>query len=175
MTRRLGCLLLGILVLIILGVLMIVLFVESGSYNVAADYPDSGPAVWLFSTTLDKSVRRHARGVKPPDLSDPAMAEAGARNYKDDCVICHGAPGVRPGELARALNPRPPDLTKTANDWKPRELFWITKHGIRMTGMPAWGLIDQDDELWQTVAFVKRLPKMSPSEYREMTRPAKAP
>jgi len=146
-------------------VILAILFIYSGLYNVGADYPDSAPAAWVMSTTMERSVARHARAVKVPALDDPKMIRAGFRHYMEDCVICHGAPGIEIGEIGRGLNPDPPELTEAAAEWKPNELFWITKHGIRMTGMPAWGKIDSDKETWETIAFVRKLPKMTPEQY----------
>ena len=153
----------SIIGLIVVLVVLFILFIYSGLYNVAATYPDRAPVAWVLSTTMDHSVQRHARGIKVPALDDPAMIQAGLRHYEEDCVICHGAPGVRIGEVGRGLNPAPPELTEAAGDWKPNELFWITKHGVRMTGMPAWGKIDSDKEIWETVAFIRKLPSMTPS------------
>lgn len=160
----------GVIIVLVVAGILAILFIRSGIYNVAATYPDSAPAEWVLSNTMDNSVKRHARDIKVPALDDPAMINRGFRHYEEDCVICHGAPGTRIGEVGRGLNPKPPELTEVAGDWKPSELFWITKNGVRMTGMPAWGVIDSDKELWDTVAFVRELPSMSPAQYKAMSR-----
>jgi hypothetical protein len=51
----------------------------------------------------------------------------------------------------------------------PENLFWITKHGIKMTGMPAWGETHGDEELWDVVAFINQLGQMTPQQYQELT------
>ncbi|MCE5198655.1 MAG: cytochrome c [Armatimonadota bacterium] len=160
-----------IIVLIALGIL----FIYSGIYSVAANYPDSAPSAWVLSTTMERSVRYHAEGIKIPNLNNPKMVQAGFEHYQEDCVMCHGAPGVKVGEVSRGLNPAPPELTEVANDWKPNELFWITRNGIRMTGMPAWGVVDSDKEIWRTVAFMQKLPSMTPSEYKKLDHQAPQP
>lgn len=162
-------------VLVLIGIAVVVaaigvLFVYSGFYSVSATYKDPAPVVWLFSTTMDRSVEAHAASIKTPALTDPAMIRSGGRDYREDCVMCHGAPGVRIADVGRGLNPDPPELTEAANDWKPKELFWIVKNGVRMTGMPAWGVTHSDKEIWAMTAFTKRLPKMSHAEYETLTR-----
>ena len=153
----------------LLAVLTIVI-IYSGVYNVAATYPDKAPVTWLLSTTMDHSVMRHARGIKVPSLDDPTMIQEGLHHYQEDCVMCHGAPGVRIGEAGRGLNPEPPELTESAGDWKPNELFWITKYGVRMTGMPAWGVTHSDKEIWEIVAFTRKLHSMTSAEYNKLSR-----
>ena len=77
------------------------------------------------------------------------------------------APGVPKGDIAQGLYPPPPDLAKGALLYTPAELFWIVKHGIKMTGMPAWS-DHSDDELWATVAFLQKLPGMTQEDYARL-------
>ena len=63
------------------------------------------------------------------------------------------------------MNPHPPDLARAAGDLSVSEVFWIAKNGLKMTGMPAFGKTDEDEELWKVAAFVKALPRASASEY----------
>ncbi len=145
-------------------------FAYSGLYSVAATYPDRSAVTWFLGTTMDRSVQRHAAGTRAPALDSPEMFRTGFQHYREMCVECHGAPGVPPAELAQGLNPSPPPLVESAGDWEPSELFWITKNGVRMTGMPAWGPTHSDDKIWAIVAFVRRLPKLSEAEYRALDR-----
>ena len=71
------------------------------------------------------------------------------------------------GDIGRGLSPPPPDLAKAAPLYSPAELFWIVKHGIKMTGMPAWS-DHSDEELWATVAFLEKLPGMSEQDYARL-------
>lgn len=154
-----------------IAVLLVLLvgFIYSGIYNVSALYPDSAPVAWMLGTISDHSVHRHATGIKTPSLDDPTMIQAGLRHYREDCIMCHGAPGIPIGEIGRGLNPKPPEMTEAAGDWMPCELFWITKNGVRMTGMPAWGKISSDKEIWQIVAFTQKLPSMTPAQYQKLS------
>jgi len=142
--------------------------VYSGAYYVGADQPHWSLTSWLINEARDRSIRAHASGIAvPAGLDDPARIMAGVTHYAEHCVVCHGAPGVERGDLAEGLYPRPPYLTDAARRYTRAELFWIAKHGIRMTGMPAWG-DHSDDELWATVAFLQRLPSLSEPDYAKL-------
>lgn len=97
------------------------------------------------------------------------MVAKGGRHYRESRQTCHAGPGAERGEMARGLRPAPPELAREATHWSSAELFWIVKHGIKMTGMPAWGESHGDEDLWTIVAFLERLPKLSPKEYHELT------
>jgi hypothetical protein len=78
--------------------------------------------------------------------------------------MCHGAPGIPATEIAKGLNPPPPSLGSEESDTPDGELFWVTKHGIRLTSMPAFGPTHTDEEIWKIVAFVRHLPDLTPEE-----------
>jgi mono/diheme cytochrome c family protein len=159
----------GILVGVIatLGVLAAggLIVVLTGAYDVAATSAHTAPVRWALGTTMDNSVKARAAGIAPPALFTPAMVIAGGGEYKSMCQGCHGGPGVKPDEWAGGMLPTPPDLTKAASDWKPNEIFWILKHGIKMSAMPAFGPTHDDSKLWTITAFAKQLPRMTPAEY----------
>ncbi|HEV2285194.1 MAG TPA: cytochrome c, partial [Steroidobacteraceae bacterium] len=85
------------------------------------------------------------------------------------CAGCHLAPGVNRSDLSSGLYPHPPDLAQQAPP-EARRAFWVVKHGIKMSAMPAWGRTLDDAALWDLVAFVRRLPAMSEETYERMTR-----
>lgn len=168
---------LTIVAILVLAVAGGVLFIYTGSYNVAASSKDSGIIRWVLQTTREESIDRRAEDVIPPAesvLSNPQNLRVGFEHYNEMCVICHGAPGVEPGEAREGLNPKPPLLAKVAKKISPQELFWVIKHGIKMTGMPAWGPTHSDDKIWAMVAFVKSLPDLSPEQYKAMQTQAAA-
>jgi len=140
-------------------------FVYSGVYNVGADMPHGHLIGRLLSTTSRASVQRRATDIDVPELSDDSLRLAGANDFKAMCAGCHGAPGQEPHAIGRGLNPAPPDLAVSAARMTPAELFWVTKHGIRMTGMPAWGATHDDDALWPVVAFMTALPQLDVDGY----------
>jgi mono/diheme cytochrome c family protein len=146
-------------------------FIFSGKYDVAATSEDPALVRWAVQTTREESIERRIGEIVPPGddvLNDPATLREGFEHYDEMCVVCHGAPGVEAGEARKGLNPEPPLLVDQDEDLSPAEAFWIVKHGIKMTGMPAWGPTHSDDKLWAIVAFVKKLPGLSAADYHAM-------
>ncbi|MCH7821986.1 MAG: cytochrome c [Proteobacteria bacterium] len=143
-------------------------FAYSGTYDISADAPHSGFTKWLFSTTKHASVKRQASNIEVPDLSDEALILAGVNDFKGMCAECHGAPGQAAKAMAQGMNPAPPDLAEEVLELSAAELFWVTKHGIKMTGMPAWGVTHDDDTIWPVIAFITTLPELDATQYQEM-------
>jgi mono/diheme cytochrome c family protein len=145
------------------------LFIASGVYNIGADDHHTALVSALIGELRDRSIEVRARAVALPDLSGAARIEAGARRYALECAGCHLGPGVNRSDLRRGLYPHPPNLAQgLAPD--PRRAFWIIKHGIKMSAMPAWGTTLEDPAIWEVVAFLEQLPAMTPSDYQRMTR-----
>jgi cytochrome c553 len=117
---------------------------------------------------MRNSVRTHAMLVQVPPLDSPDLVRLGAGHFHDGCAYCHGAPGRPVNAVASQMLPPPPPLSGAVESWATRELFWIVKHGIKYTGMPAWVARQRDDEVWAVVAFLRRLPHLTPQEYREL-------
>ena len=114
-------------------------------YNIAADVPHTHPVYWLLETMRDRSVEARARDiVVPNDLKDPNRISRGAGQYADMCSGCHLAPGMKRTEISQGLYPRAPELRRKTT-LTPAEQFWVVKHGIKMTGMPAWGVTHDED------------------------------
>jgi cytochrome c553 len=146
----------------------LVLFAWSGIYNVAASRGHFAFVRWLLEFGMRNSVELHASLIKVPELNDPSLVERGVGHFHVGCVPCHGAPGIPANQIAQHMLPHPPELSSAVPNWRPNELFWIVKHGLKYTGMPAWPAPSRDDEVWALVAFLVRLPKMDAGEYREL-------
>lgn len=151
-----------------IGVIAIVGFAYSGIYDVSASSSHSSIVSWLLSTTSHASIERHAKDIDVPNLDDDSLARAGVNDFNGMCAGCHGAPGQDPEAMGQGLNPPPPDLAESAAEMSPAELFWVTKNGIKMTGMPAWGATHDDDAIWPVVAFMTKLPELDASQYQEL-------
>ena len=157
-------------VAVVVGLLLLAgaVLIYSGAYYVGADKPHWSVTTWLLTQARNRSIRSHGSDIAvPATLGDPASIVAGVSHYSEHCAVCHGAPGVERDDLAQGLNPRPPNLVDAARSYTPGELFWIIKHGIRMTGMPSWG-DHSDDELWATVALIEKLPGMTDQDYAKL-------
>ncbi|MBC8119689.1 MAG: c-type cytochrome [Burkholderiaceae bacterium] len=142
-------------------------FVWSGVYNVAASSQHTQPVYALLEYTMLRSVRLRASAIETPPLDAPDTFERGAACYQDRCQLCHGGPGVAQADIALGMQPLPGPLINAASRWKARELFWITRNGITMSGMPAWRFQLSEPDMWAIVAFLERLPRLSPREYRD--------
>jgi mono/diheme cytochrome c family protein len=151
------------------AVLSVALFVRSGLYDVAADRSHTQVVYTLLETALRYSVQREARGIEEPVLMSPQLVTRGALCFREHCVACHGAPGVAPGPAGLAMQPLPGPLVDAAQRWRARELVWLTRHGIRMSGMPAWGQRLDDDDIWALAAFMLQLPMLSSADYARLS------
>lgn len=156
----------------IIAILLIIgggLFVWSGIYNIAASEPHWMITSEVLEVLRERSIDEHAEKLVAPDTVPlPALANA-ASDYAEMCAQCHLAPGMAPTALNQGLYPQPPILHKTTGDEDIREVFWVIKNGIKLTGMPAWGKVHSDQEIWALAQFVRYLPKMKPQQYRELT------
>ena len=140
-------------------------FIYSGIYDVSASTPHGAVSSWVMETTMHSSVERRASQIEVPDLGDESLVLAGVNDFEEMCVQCHGAPGKKPAAVGEGLNPPAPDLAESANEMTAAELFWVTKHGIKMTGMPAWGHTHEDDALWPVVVLMTALPELDAAAY----------
>lgn len=143
-------------------------FIYSGIYDIGASSPHGPVSSWILETTMHASVERRADQVEVPDLGDRSLVLAGVNDFEQMCVQCHGAPGREAAALGKGLTPPPPDLSESAREMSAAELFWITKHGVRMTGMPAWGETHGDEALWPVVAFMTKLPELDAAAYDDL-------
>jgi len=140
-------------------------FVYSGVYHVGATDRHLDLTYWLLNTARVQSIKAHAAGIPvPAGFDDQAIILIGTEHFAAHCAVCHGAPGVPKGDIARGLYPAPPNLSNAVQLYSSAELFWIVKNGIKMSGMPAWN-DHSDPELWAIVAFLKKLPSMSEQDY----------
>jgi mono/diheme cytochrome c family protein len=154
------------------GVVTFVIY--GGLYNIAADAPHTQPVYWVLETARDRSIAVRARDIAvPPDLGNPRRIAAGGAEYMEMCAQCHLAPGMKMTDVSQGLYPRAPDYRKF-DEISAAEQFWVVKHGIKMTGMPAWGATHDDKLLWDMVAFLQKVPNLTPEEYQRVVKSAPA-
>lgn len=123
---------------------------------------------WFLSFSMSRSVATWSLGVDSPPEANRAQLLKGAGHYQTGCVQCHGSPERGPNPIARALTPEPPALQQAVSQWDSEELFYIVMHGVKLTGMPAWPELQRSDEVWAMVAFLRQLPGLDKTEYREL-------
>lgn len=156
----------AVVIMVIAAIALGSAFLFSGLYDIGADAPHSSLVYNTLDQFRERSISRHARDVVPPkDLNNPKRLATGAGLYSEMCTGCHLAPGLERSELSQGLYPAAPELAEE-NDHSPAQMFWIIKHGVKLSAMPAWGRTHSDELIWDMVAFVRALPKMSPAQYR---------
>lgn len=167
--------LVGIVCTLLAAIATASVVVYTGAFDVGADTPHAAVTYRLIAFARERSIARRIEDIVPPgNLGDMARVHRGAGNYAAMCSGCHLEPGVETSELRAGLYPQPPNLAKPDADRSHETAgaarkFWIIKHGIKASGMPAWSKGGMEDAaIWDLVAFVQLLPKMPAAEYREL-------
>ena len=142
------------------------IFVYSGFYDIGADAPHSRFVSGALESLRDRSIAHQSAGIAVPgDLNDQRRIAAGAGLYGEMCSSCHLAPGMERTEISQGLYPQAPELAH-GSDLSPAEQFWVIKHGVKLSAMPAWGRTHSDALIWDMVAFIRRLPSLSAAQYQ---------
>ena len=139
-----------------------------GLLPVQADVAPSRLEAKLLGSALHASVARHAPAGGNPMVASQENLKAGARLYRQMCSRCHGVSRESENIYGQSFYPPAPQLVLRRTPYTDRELFWIVKHGIRNTAMPAWGGLLSDDEIWQTVGVVRKLDSLPDSVTTEL-------
>jgi len=144
----------------------------SGAYDIGADAAHWSVTEQVLEALRERSVAMRIRDIEAPaDLGDAARVRRGAGNYDAMCAGCHLRPGMDDSEIRKGLYPQPPRLTQADPDAESAGVsaarqFWIIKHGIKASGMPAWSRGGVDDAtIWDMVALLQKLPELSPADY----------
>jgi cytochrome c553 len=159
--RRYAIAVAGVVVAALLSVL-------AGAIPIRASSGHWRATAWVLDLIKRRSVNTYSRLVVDPGSPSAAAIVRGAAHFDSGCRPCHGSPLAGRPALVMKMTPHPPHLTDRIARWDGRELFYIVKHGIKFTGMPAWTAPQRDDEVWSVVAFLKAMPGMSSETYRRM-------
>jgi mono/diheme cytochrome c family protein len=162
-------LILTIIVVLLAASLGVALFVGSGIYDIGADDHHTKATLTLITQLRDRSIQARLGSIQPQLAATPAMIQSGAEHYAALCAGCHLAPGATKSDLRTGLYPHPPNLAQEDLQ-ESRRTFWIIKHGIKMSAMPAWGKTLDDAAIWDVVALVRKLPSMTPEDYQQLAR-----
>lgn len=172
------------LLLIATGFLVVAgVYVYSGSYPMGADVPHNKLTYWLLETMREQSIGKASSDITVPPLDDPELLLAGGPDYNDMCATCHLKPGQTQSDMSIGLYPAPPNLSLREDEHghdhadgghgdpeqSSRRQFWIIKHGVKASGMPAWGPTHDDRRIWAMVAFLEQLPELTPAQYQILT------
>ncbi|WP_018275114.1 cytochrome c [Teredinibacter turnerae] len=150
-----------------------------GFYPIGADVPHNRLTYSVLELVREQSVARAARHVTiPENMDSPDRLLTGGADYNDMCAQCHLKPGRSASDFSVGLYPAPPNLAVKQGDIGSRNYseteaikrrFWIIKHGIKASGMPAWKYHHDDERIWSMVAFIERLPELSAAQYQILT------
>jgi cytochrome c553 len=155
---------------LVLGALAVAgaLVVAAGVVPVKASSGHWAITAWLLHFAMERSIATHTATMEPPDTREPWRVMQGAGHYEDGCRPCHGSPGRPMPRIPAAMTPHPPALAEVVAESDPEALFYVVKHGVKFTGMPAWPAQQRDDEVRSMVAFLLALPGMDEATYREL-------
>jgi mono/diheme cytochrome c family protein len=158
---------LGMLAVLLLAGAIGAFLVHTGRLPIAATTPPD-LVDRIAMTAKFEAVRRQGSGVEVTLPSDPASLVRGRAAYVESCLPCHGAPGVEPADFADGMNPKAPPIEGDLQVYTDGQLFWVIKNGVRATGMPAFAANLTDEEIAAVTAFVRRTPRLTPEERKEV-------
>jgi len=123
--------------------------------------------LWAARTSLRATLSRSAPRVANPLAATNENFVAGIKLYAQDCAICHGDANGKPTNVARGLYQKPPQLAKDGVEDDPDGItYWKLAHGIRWTGMPAFGKHLSEKQLWQLTLFLKHMDHLPPAAHK---------
>jgi mono/diheme cytochrome c family protein len=144
--------------------LLAAVVIAAGWYDVGAIVQHWQPLFSMMQTVMRRSVQHNATSIAVPGFTE-ALVRRGALVYRQQCLQCHGAPGIAPAPIGLAMQPLPGPLVDMVRRWRPAEVYWIVSNGIKMSGMPAWRYRLSDDDMWAVTALIERLPQLSVQDY----------
>jgi mono/diheme cytochrome c family protein len=156
---------------VILFALVVVGGIMASQFDLSA-LPEPGGAETAIATKAKHFlVRRASRvGVPPAPIDTRASIDEGDKLFGTECSECHGNSGRKPTDAGRWMYPRAADLgSADVQKYSDREIFWIVKNGIRLSGMPAFGRVESDERIWNLVHFVRTLPRNENPKGEETT------
>lgn len=148
----------GIVVIVVAGFC----YVRFGFVDPRADIPISELEAHVAMPALDAAVDRRASEAKNPIQSTDDNLIAGMRTYQTNCASCHGDIHQPHGMLADALYPRAQQFSEDPPDMPENQNFYIIQHGVRLSGMPAWRQVLDDQQMWQVTTFLSHMDRLSP-------------
>jgi mono/diheme cytochrome c family protein len=146
-------------------------YLGKGYLNTRADSAPSKFETHWAMHFLDASVDRHAPHESSPVPATQANLLEGVKLYKANCAHCHGAPGHPEKEFGHPFYPPAPNFTEEAPDMPENQNFYIIKHGVRWSGMPAWESVLSDEQIWELTTFLSHLNKLPPAVQEEWNTP----
>ncbi|HXW54990.1 MAG TPA: c-type cytochrome [Candidatus Cybelea sp.] len=155
--------LIGVIFAALVLIASLLWYTRTGRVDFTADQTPSSFERWFAGGVSDASVERHAPNLKNPVPPTAENIVAGAQLYLNHCAGCHGTSQNPESQFARSFNPPVPCFFKDSPDMPENQNFYIIEHGIRWTGMPAWGKTLNQNQIWQIVTFLSSIPNLPPA------------
>ena len=156
-------LLIGFLLGIALTLLVAFCYVRYGFVDPRADAEVGSLESKIAMPALDAAVDRRASDAKNPVQPTDENLTAGMNIYQQNCAECHGDIQCRQNPFGASFYPRAPQFLEDAPDMPENQNFYIIQHGVRLSGMPAWGPSLDDQKIWKLTTFLSHMGKLPPS------------
>lgn len=147
------------------------LYLRLGYLDLRADIQPSAFEKRNAMAFMDASTDRHAPDLKNPVAPDDANLTEGVKLYKTYCAVCHGAPNHSEKNFGHPFYPPAPQFMEDAPDMPENQNFYIVQHGVRWTGMPAWGNTLSEEQIWKVVTFLSHMEKLPPAVEQQWQQP----
>ena len=155
--------LIGLVTAVILLPLAVIAYFALGIPGTRSDVPPPAWETAILKPAIRAAVKRNSANLSAPGSATQDSILAGGKLYVMGCMGCHGEPG-KPFAEDHANYPPVPQLPHLGSKYSEPEIYWIVKHGIRMTAMSAYGPFYNEDQLWSLAAFIHRIDKLTPAE-----------
>ncbi len=149
-----------VIALAIVALLVVGALVFAFTFNLSALEAPGETETWLATQAKRWLVARAVRAEPPPPAPEWSQLSvaSGYMQYGGSCATCHGPDGRAPRQLGLSMYPPVPGLgSPQVQEYTDAELFWIIKHGVRHSGMPGFGRIHSDEDIWHLVHYVRSL------------------
>jgi mono/diheme cytochrome c family protein len=154
---------LGVIVTVLVIIVGGWLYASGGFMKITADESPGQLERRLASTAVDAAVERQAPQITSPIPATDSNLIDGMKLYRSNCAGCHGDMDKKVAEFGRSLYPATPQLIVRPIHDPEWHIFYVVKHGIRWTGMPAWGKTVKDEDLWKVTMFLQRVGNLPPA------------
>jgi thiosulfate dehydrogenase len=156
----------GIFVTLLIAICGVFAVSSFGWYPIGADNPPGGLERAIASRAMNVYADKHKPQMENPTKLTPENLIEGAKEYEEHCAFCHGGAKAKISPMQNKFNPPAPQLINRIPHDPDNWLFWVTKHGVRMTGMPSWDGVMTDEEMWKVIAFIKHSDTLPPETVR---------
>jgi mono/diheme cytochrome c family protein len=153
---------LGVLVTLAVLVLGALGFLSFGYMPTNADVAPPRMEIHMAMSALDAAMDRHAPHVNNPIPPTDENLIDGMKVYTMNCALCHGTLDLKPSPLEKSFYPPPPQVILDPMDDPEWHIFYAVRTGVRYSGMPAWGKVLSEDQMWKVTAFLSRIEKLPP-------------